>query len=88
MPVIASFYGITIKMNWGDKGQHNLPHFHAYYAEFEATFNLNGERLAGDFPPKQEALIKAWTILHEQELKNDWELAVRYKQIIKISPLV
>ena len=36
MPTISMFYGILIKMNWKDKGQHNLPHFHAYYGEYEA----------------------------------------------------
>ena len=33
MPTISMFYGILIKMNWKDVGQHNQPHFHAFYGD-------------------------------------------------------
>ncbi|MGD8717152.1 MAG: DUF4160 domain-containing protein [Desulfobacterales bacterium] len=33
MPEICRFYGIVIKMFFDD---HNPPHFHALYGEFEA----------------------------------------------------
>lgn len=37
MPVISSFYGILIKMYFGD---HVPPHFHAEYAEFAAQIAI------------------------------------------------
>ena len=57
MPTLSMFYGILIKMNWRDTGQHKMPHFHAYYGDFEAVFGLNGEIVAGNFPNKQTALV-------------------------------
>ena len=87
MPVLSMFYGILIKMNWRDTGQHNLPHFHAYYNEFEASFDFDGEILAGEFPPKQTAFVKAWALLHTDELQANWKLAVEVEQIFKINPL-
>jgi hypothetical protein len=81
------FLGILIKMNWMDTGQHNAPHFHAFYGEFEASFATNGELLAGDFPSRQATLVKAWALLHEDELKADWELAKAGEEIFKIDPL-
>ena len=35
MPSICTFYGIVIYMYYND---HNPPHFHAEYAEFEAVY--------------------------------------------------
>jgi hypothetical protein len=37
MPTISSFYGILIRMFFND---HDPPHFHARYGEFEATIDL------------------------------------------------
>ncbi|MBT8165522.1 MAG: DUF4160 domain-containing protein [Acidimicrobiia bacterium] len=47
MPRIASFYGITITMYFGD---HNPPHFHAMYAGQRARFARDGRMLDGGFP--------------------------------------
>ncbi len=87
MPTISMFFGILIKMNWKDKGQHNSPHFHAYYGEFEAVFGLNGEIISGQFPKKQAAFVQAWALLHEDELTADWTLAVNGEEIFRIEPL-
>ena len=40
MPIISMFYGIIIRMYQIDNQHHNLPHFHAKYAEFELPFAL------------------------------------------------
>lgn len=87
MPTISMFYGILIKMNWKDNGQHNLPHFHAYYGEFEASFDFNGEILSGEFPNRQSAFVKAWALLHKDELDANWKLALEGEQTFRISPL-
>lgn len=81
------FLGILVKMNWKDTGQHKLPHFHAFYAEHEASFGLDGEIIAGSFPKKQAAFVKAWALLHEDELLANWKLALDGEEIFRIEPL-
>ena len=53
----------------------------------EAVFTLDGEMIAGEFPKKQTAFIKAWALLHEDELNADWDLAVNGEETFKIDPL-
>ena len=36
MPIISQFYGILIYIYKEIGEQHNMPHFHAKYAEFES----------------------------------------------------
>jgi hypothetical protein len=60
MPVISMFYGVIIRMYLLDTQNHNLPHLHARYAEFEASIGLDdGEILAGQIPRKQLRLVQA-----------------------------
>jgi len=87
MPTISLFYGILIKMNWKDIGQHNTPHFHAFYGEYEAVFGLDGEIVTGSFPKKQSTFIKAWALLHEEDLAVNWNLAQSGEETFRIEPL-
>ena len=48
MPVIARFYGITVKMYFRE---HGVPHFHAVYGEFNGVFDVSTlEMIEGDLP--------------------------------------
>ncbi len=87
MPTLSMFLGILIKMNWKDIKQHNMPHFHASYGEHNAVFSLDGELISGDFPKRQRAFIKAWALLHEDELAANWKLAVDGEETFRIDPL-
>ena len=87
MPTISMFLGILIKMNWRDFGKHHQPHFHAYYGDDEAVFTLDGELISGAFPKKQAAFVKAWALMHEDELKADWKLAADGEETFRIDPL-
>jgi hypothetical protein len=87
MPTISMFYGILIRMNWKDIGQHNKPHFHAIYGGNEASFSFDGEIIAGKFPRKQAAFVKAWALLHEDELAANWSLATNGEETFRINPL-
>lgn len=88
MPIISMFYGIIIKMYLLDNIQHNLPHIHAKYAEYEASIDIaDGEVLAGELPKKQLRLVQAWIELHRDELMADWELAINEEKPYKIAPL-
>jgi hypothetical protein len=81
------FFGILIKMNWGDTGKHNTPRFHAEYQDYEGSFNLDGEMIVGNIPRKQEALIRAWALLHGDELSANWKLAGQMTETFRIDPL-
>ena len=70
MPVISSFYGILIKMYFGD---HVPPHFHAEYAEFSAQISImDFAILQGYLPPKAFALVVEWASVHKEELMSNW----------------
>ncbi len=87
MPELARFYGIVIKMIFNDNGQHNKPHFHVYYGEYEASVGVDGELLAGSLPVKQLRLVQAWAAIHEEELYKAWNSAIRGEAFGKIAPL-
>jgi len=87
MPTLSLFYGILIKMNWKDVGKHKMPHFHAYYGEYEAVFCLNGEIIEGSFPSKQASYVKAWALLREDDLVANWSLALNGEETFRIEPL-
>ncbi|MBU5611682.1 DUF4160 domain-containing protein [Geomonas azotofigens] len=88
MPIISMFYGIIIRMYLLDNHHHNRPHFHAKYAELEASISIEeGEILAGQLPRKQIRLVPAWLELHRDELQADWDLVVAGENPYKIDPL-
>ncbi|MBQ9020201.1 DUF4160 domain-containing protein [Candidatus Saccharibacteria bacterium] len=84
MPTISMFLGIIIQMNYND---HNPPHIHVSYQGKEATFSLDGEIIEGELPKKQIKLVSAWCILHEPELKANWELSRQKEELFRIEPL-
>ena len=87
MPIISMFYGIIIRLYLIDNKHHNTPHFHARYAEFEASVGIeDGEILAGNLPRKQLRLVQAWIELHRDESMADWELAINGEELYKITP--
>lgn len=85
MPTISMFYGIVIRMYYDD---HNPAHFHAFYSEYKAIFNLEGELIKGSMPNMQSKLITAWTVIHKDELKANWELAKNGEILYNINPLI
>ncbi|TAD79062.1 MAG: DUF4160 domain-containing protein [Oscillatoriales cyanobacterium] len=70
MPEISRFYGITIKIFFGD---HPPAHFHAIYGEYNALISI--ETIAvieGDLPNRAEKLVLEWAELHQAELLKMW----------------
>jgi hypothetical protein len=74
-------------MLFKDITQHNKPHIHVAWAEYEASIGIDGELLNGSLPSKQFKLIQAWLILHEEELYAAWNKAVQNQPFDKIEPL-
>ena len=85
MPELSRFFGIIIRMQFGD---HLPPHFHAVYGEFEAQVAIADPRvLAGMLPPRALGLVMEWAAIHRDELRADWELAVARQELYPIEPL-
>ncbi|MBC8384285.1 MAG: DUF4160 domain-containing protein [Candidatus Cloacimonetes bacterium] len=87
MPTISLFYGIIIRL-YCSPGEHNPPHFHAYYQGDKAVFDINTCTMKeGSIPSKQRKLIEAWAELHKEDLLADWDLSSNGELPFKISPL-
>jgi hypothetical protein len=87
MPELSRFYKIIIQMYYDDVGQHHKPHIHVFYNEYDAVIALDGELLAGSLPAKELKLVEAWIVIHETELYNNWNKAVKKESLDKIDPL-
>lgn len=85
MPRISEFFGIVIAMYYND---HAPPHFHARYAEHEATFRIDTLAvLEGSLPRRAAALVVEWATAHGPELSEDWDLARAGQPLNRIAPL-
>ncbi|MEJ7692026.1 DUF4160 domain-containing protein [Daejeonella sp.] len=86
MPQISSFLGIIIRMFYRD---HNPPHFHAVYSEFEALIDISKlELYSGHLPPRVLGLVIEWAALHQKELSDNWERARKMEALVDVAPLV
>ena len=73
MPIIACFYSIIIRMNYSED-EHNPPHIHARYNEFEAVFNISsGELTRGKLPNTATKLVKEFIGQYRDRLLEMWE---------------
>lgn len=85
MPRISYFYGIIIKMYFGD---HNPPHFHAEYAEYSAKIGIKDFALQeGYLPAKAMTLVIEWAMLHQEGFLLNWKLMISEKPMNPIEPL-
>ncbi len=74
-------------MIFNDDDRYHKPYVHVYYGEFEASMALDGEVLEGRMPLKQVCMVSGWMAVHEDELHEAWNNAVRNKSFHKIAPL-
>ncbi len=84
MPEISRFLGIAISMFYDE---HNPPHFHAEYGEFQISVEIESKITKGDFPPRARKAVLDWLDLHKEELLEDWMLAAKGVSLKKIKPL-
>jgi hypothetical protein len=81
MPEVTRFYGIIIKVFFGD---HPPPHFHAIYGDFNALISITSlEIIEGDLPSRAEKLVIEWATLYQDELLNMWNT----QDFCKLPPL-
>ena len=73
MPIISRFFGMIVKMYFLGS-EHNPPHVHFIYGEYNGVINLNSlELIEGDLHGKALSLALEWTRAHQNELLTMWE---------------
>jgi len=86
MPSISRFLGIVIYFYYRD---HNPPHFHAVYGEFEAEILIEDLSVdVGYLPPRVLGLVTEWASLHKTELLENWEIGRVGGVFKQIAPLI
>lgn len=85
MPEISRFYGIIIAMF---HDEHNPPHFHARYGYDRVSIRIHDfSIIGGSLPPRALGIVMEWAALHQEELQQNWELAMAFKPLKPIAPL-
>lgn len=85
MPEVSRFYGISIKLYYGD---HSPPHFHAEYAGDQQLVSIdNLTVIAGKIPPRAAGMVAEWASLRQAELRRAWQQARNLEPIDRIDPL-
>ena len=75
---------VSSHMPLQDTQQHNKPHVHVYYGEYEASVGVDGELLAGSLPRRQLKIVVEWLALHEEEFYAACNRAVQGEHFDKI----
>lgn len=85
MPELSRFFGISIKMFYGD---HAPPHFHARYAEYKGVIDIQALVVIGGYlPPRVLGMVIEWASQHQGELLDLWERAANNQPLYKVPPL-
>ena len=86
MPELSRFLGIIIAMYFND---HNPPHFHVLYNEYEAEIDIKSLMvLNGSLPARVLGLAMEWAEIHKDELMENWNSIQITGKYNKIKPLV
>ncbi len=84
MPEISRFYGIIIGMFFNE---HNPPHFHVKYEEYNAEITIKDGIVTGKLPRRALNLVFEWLDMHRDELLENWKRGENCESFIKIEPL-
>lgn len=85
MPTICVIRGIKIYINWND---HMPPHFHAQFAGQDVLVDIETLESLGssNFPARQLKIVLGWAACHQQELRENWDLARAKENLYEIPP--
>ena len=73
MPIIARFYSILIKMYYFED-EHNPPHIHAKYNEYEGIFDIASRKMTrGDLPKNAIRLVREFISQYRDRLLSMWK---------------
>jgi uncharacterized protein DUF4160 len=64
------------------------PHFHAFYGEHHASFDITDmTRLTGELPPRAERLVRSWARDRKEALLANWDRARQDGTLKPVDPL-
>lgn len=75
--------GMVIQTYFDD---HPTPHIHVRYAESRCKVDLDGNLLDGTIPLPKLHIVKRWTILHRDELLENWNRIRNGQQPERVDP--
>ena len=52
--------------------EHGPAHFHATYADYKMTVDIESGQTRGNFPVRAQRLVLEWAALHKEELLENW----------------
>ncbi|MBQ3760427.1 MAG: DUF4160 domain-containing protein [Clostridia bacterium] len=87
MTPISLFYGIIIYMYTDKSTERKVPHIHAVFKEEEVVMSLAGDVLDGYLNPGKLALVRAWLVIHQDDLTANWRLMLNGNEVFRIDPL-
>lgn len=67
--------------------EHNPPHFHVKYQDYEAIVTINEGIVTGNMPRRALHLVYEWLDLHKEELLANWQRLSESQAPVKILPL-
>lgn len=69
MTTLSMFYGIVIIMYNEADGRHHTPHIPCSVRGIRMLYRFRRQCFDGRFPPRKLALLRAWVVLHQEELE-------------------
>ncbi len=67
--------------------EHNPPHFHIEYQDYEAIVNIETGEVIGNISRRALNLVYDWLDQHRDELLENWKRIEERKPLNKIKPL-
>ncbi len=88
MGELARFEDIRIKMYPFDTQKHKEPHFHVIITDGrKASVSVaDGSILEGELTRRHRELVKAWLLVHKEEIWDRWNKAVAGEYVERIEP--
>lgn len=83
MSEICRFCGIIIAMFADD---HNPPHFHIRYGDYDAIITIKQGIIKGNMPSKELKMVFYWMEEHKTELEENWKRLQNGEEVVKIKP--
>jgi hypothetical protein len=84
MPEISRFFGIIIRMYFGD----HPPPLHAEYGGSRIKIEIATlSVIDGELPPRALGLVTEWAALHQAELLDLWRMAAANQPLHRLPPL-
>jgi hypothetical protein len=85
MPEICRFFGIRIRMYFGD---HAPPHFHANYEGNDCVVDIHTLAVIhGSLSPRAMGMVMEWATIHQEELMNAFDRAQNNEDPGRMEPL-